>query len=278
MGNFFQVLDKMHGGSGGGLPDFLSTHPNPADRVVTVNKLTDKEQKKYQGKKFSVNRDKYLNQINGVIFGNDPQQGFVENDVFYHPGLRFQFPTPVGWTINNLPTQVQMIAKDEQGIMLFKLEATETESQAASKFVTDNKLKVISQKSVKVHGANAQQVIATANTKQGVLQLMAYFIKKGNNVYSFMGYSTQANFPNYEPAFKTTMSGLKTLTDKSKLNRQPDRIKIRKVTSNTTLESALKSFSIKGDDLQKHALLNGAMDLNTQVKKGMLLKTVAKGK
>ena len=256
----------------------LSTHPNPADRVITVNKLTDKEQKKYQGKKYVVNRDKYLKQIDGIIFGNDPQQGFIENDIFYHPGLRFQFPTPAAWTINNLPSQVQMISKNEQAIMVFKLEAMETELQAASKFITDNKLKVISQKSVKVHGANAQEVIATANTQQGVLQLMAYFIKKGNNVYSFMGYSAQANFPNYELAFKTTMSGLKTLTDKSKINRQPDRIKIRKVATNTTLENALKSFGSSGDDLQKHALLNGALALNTQVKKGMLLKTISKGK
>ncbi len=278
MGNFFNVLDKMHGGSGGGLPDFLSTHPNPEDRVVTVNKLTDKEQKKLTNKNFVVNRDKYLRQIDGIIFGNDPQQGFIENDVFYHPGLRFQFPTPTGWTINNLPSQVQMNAKDEQAVMVFKLEATETESQAASKFVTDNKLKIISQKSVKVNGSNAQEVIATAHTKQGVLQLMAYFIKKGNNVYSFMGYSEQANYPNYELSFKTTMSGLKTLSDKSKLNRHPDRIKVRKVASNTSLEDALKSFGITGEDLQKHALLNGAMALTDKVNAGMLLKTIEKGK
>jgi len=278
MAGFFNVLNALSGGTGGGLPDFLSTHPNPADRVVTVNKLADKEQNKYKGKTYVANRDKYLNQINGIIFGNDPQQGFVENNVFYHPGLKFQFPTPADWTVNNLPSQVQMVTKDEQAIMVFKLETSDSETQAASKFVSDNKLTVVSQKSVTVHGARAQEVIATANTQQGVLQLMAYFIKKGSNVYSFMGYSAQASYASYANTFKTTMSGLKTLTDRSKLNRQPDRIRVRKVASGTTLENALKSFGISGDNLQKHALINGAMALNTQVKKGMLLKTIEDGK
>jgi len=278
MADFFHVLDELSGGNNGGLPDFLSTHPNPADRVTTVEKLADKEQKKYPGKKFVINRDQYLNHIDGIVYGNDPRQGFVENDVFYHPELKFQFPTPNGWTVNNLPSQVQMIAKNEKAIMVFKLEAVNSEGQAASKFINDNKLTVISQQTIKVHGASAQKVVASANTNQGVLQLMAYFIKKDGNVYSFIGYSIQAEYPNYEAAFTKTMSGLNTLTDRSKLNRQPDRIRVRKVTSNTTMENAFKSFGISADDLKQHALLNGALPLNTQVKAGMLLKTVVKGK
>lgn len=277
MADFFHVLDELSGGNNGGLPDFLSTHPNPADRVVTVNKLTDKEEKKYPGQKFVINRDIYLNHINGIVFGNDPRQGFVENDVFYHPELRFEFPTPKEWKINNLPTQVQMISKDEQAVMVFKMEPVEDEKQAASDFITKNKLTVASQKALKVHGADAQEVIATVNTNQGILQLMAYFIQKGKNVYSFIGYSTQANFANYDLTFKTTMTGLKTLTDKNKINRQPDRIRVKKVASATTLENALKSFGISGDDLKKHALLNGAMKLTDKVNAGMLLKTIEKG-
>ena len=73
------------------------------------------------------------------------------------------------------------------------------------------------------------------------------------------------------------MTGLKTLQDKSKLNRKPDRIKVQKVASATTLENALKSFGITGEDLQKHALLNGAKPLNENVAAGTLLKTVVKG-
>jgi len=39
-----------------------------------------------------VNRDSYLRKIDGLIIGEDPKQGFVENNAFYHPVLKIQFP------------------------------------------------------------------------------------------------------------------------------------------------------------------------------------------
>ncbi len=278
MANFFKVLDNMRGDTGNSLPDFLSTHPNPVDRVKKVGKQTEKWQKKLTGKKFVVNRDRYLDQINGLIFGPDPRQGFEEGNVFYHPGLKFEFPTPKGWKVNNLPSQVQMVAADEQGVMVFKLEAATDHKQAATTFITNSKLKVLSRKSVKVNGANAEEVIGTLQTQQGVLKLMAYFIRKGKNVYSFMGYSAEQAFVTYQSAFSSTMKGFKTLTDRNKINRKPDRLAIKKVKRNSTLKAALKSFGIKDEDLEQHALLNGAMALSDQVKANTKLKIIVKGK
>ncbi len=278
MANFFNVLNKMHGSSGNSLPSFLSTHPNPADRVVKVGKQTDKWQKKLTGKNFVVNRNNYLNQINGMVFGPDPRQGFVEGNVFYHPELRFQFPTPAGWKINNLPSQVQMISADEQGVMVFKLEPTDNQKKAATTFITNIKLTVESQKSVKVYGASAEEVIGTVKTQNGVIKLIAYFIHKGNNVYSFLGYSSAQGFASYLSAFKTTMTGFKTLTDRNKINRKPDRIRIRKVTRKSTLKKALQSFNVKDEDLDQHALLNGARVLSEIIAANTLIKVVEKAK
>ena len=43
-----------------------------------------------------------------ITYGEDPRQGFVENNTFYHPDLKFQFPFPKGWTLVNSPMQVQI--------------------------------------------------------------------------------------------------------------------------------------------------------------------------
>jgi len=251
MSNFFNVLNKMSGGDGKSLPSFLSTHPNPADRVVKVKKQTAKWQKKVPETNFVVNRDAYLNKINGIIFGPDPQQGFVENDRFYHPGLKFQFPTPNGWAVNNLPSQVQMVAADEQGVMVFKLVPLETEVAAATKFAIESGLVVASRKSVKVNGNNAEVLVGTVTTEQGALKLMVYFIKMGNNVYSIMGYSAAAGFANYESSFLATMKGFAKLTDQSKINRKPDRIRIKKVTSDMSFANALKSIGVAEDEMEQ---------------------------
>lgn len=278
MANFFKVLDKMNSQSGQSLPDFLSTHPNPADRVQDVGKLADSWQKKIGKSSYMVNRDAYLKEIDGIVYGDNPRQGFTENDVFYHPELKFQFPTPAGWTINNLPTQVQMFPADQKAVMVFKLEATQDNKEAAAAFITNNKLTVESQKSISVHNAPAEAVVATATTESGVLKLMAYFIKKDGNVYSFLGYSAQADFANYQNQFTATMSGLNTLTDRTKLNRQPDRLRIKQVSRSATLRDALKGFGVPDTKLEEYALLNNGMNLSDNVQAGSKIKVVEAGK
>jgi predicted Zn-dependent protease len=106
---------------------------------------------------------------------------------------------------------------------------------------------------------------------------MAYFIKKDGNVYSFLGYATSADFPTYENLFSATMTGMKTLTDRNKLNRKPDRIRIKTVAKSSSLRDALKNLKVTDDALEDHALLNGDIDLNKNVKRGLKLKIIEKG-
>lgn len=277
MASFFAVLDKMHSTGTNSLPDFLSTHPNPGERVVDVRKLTQKEQNKYPGKNFIINRDAFLKNIDGLIFGADPEQGFVEGNIFYHPGLKFQFPTPDGWTVNNLPSQVQMYPEDQKAVLVFKLEQSKDQVQAAANFLTDNKLTRISQQSLKINGAETEEVIASVTTENGVIYIMAHFIKLNENVYSLIGSTIQADFETYKPTFNLTMGGFKSLTDNSKLNRKPDRISVKKVNSGSSLRNVLISFGVKEDDLDSHALLNGAADLNDTIATGTYIKIITKG-
>lgn len=277
MANFFTVLDKMHGGSGNGLPSFLSTHPNPADRVVKVGKETEKWQKKVSTKNFVVNRDGYLKMIDGIIFGPDPRQGFSENNVFYHPELRFQFPTPKDWVVNNLPSQVQVISADKKAVLIFKLAEGSDLNQATNKFLTENKMIVESRTSKKVNGAQSELAIGTVNTQQGAVKLMLHMIKRDGRVYTFIGYSDPQGFATYQTVLSSISHGFKGLNDKSKINRKPDRIKVRSVARNMSLRNAFKSFGIADDKLEEHALLNGAMGLDSQVKAKMLLKTIVRG-
>ena len=278
MSNFFNVLDKMHSTGTNSLPDFLSTHPNPGERVFTVKKLTDKEQKKYPAKSFEIKHKEYLRQIDGLIFGPDPQQGFAEGNVFYHPVLKFQFPTPSGWTINNLPTQVQLIPADQEGALIFKLEEAETHTQAASTFISGTKMTVTSRNSLQVNGLNTEEIIGHINSQNGQIHLIASFIKKNNNVYSFVGYASLEKFKGYQSLFQNTIRGFKELADKKMLNRKPDRIRIKNVPKNMTLKQALQSFGVAGEELEQHALLNGARELNENIKANSLLKIVEKGK
>jgi predicted Zn-dependent protease len=74
MALFFKTLERQSAGTEAAeLPEFLSTHPNPADRYVTVNQLADDWRKKLNLTNPLVNRNIYLRKIEGLIYGEDPR-------------------------------------------------------------------------------------------------------------------------------------------------------------------------------------------------------------
>ncbi len=122
MAGFFETLQRKSAETGSQeLPNFLSTHPNPGDRNKTVNKLASEWQQKNNLQNPKVNRDTYLKRIEGLIYGEDPNQGFVENSVFYHPVLKLQFPIPNDWAFVNSPQSFQMAPKGGKAMMMLTL-------------------------------------------------------------------------------------------------------------------------------------------------------------
>src|SRR4030043_2325251 len=122
MADFFQELNKMSmAESEGGVPTSLSTHPDPGDRYNTVKQDSTEWQDSLKLPSFKVNGDNYLTLIDGIIYGEDPRQGYAEGNVFYHPTLKFKFSFPAGWKLENTPAQVNITPSDGKALMLFTL-------------------------------------------------------------------------------------------------------------------------------------------------------------
>lgn len=281
MADFFHVLERMSMGSEqAGVPTFMSTHPNPEDRFNTVHRISDEWQAKYPGKEFIVDSNDYLSMIDGIVYGEDPRQGFVEGNTFYHPELKFRFAFPTGWTLVNAPTQVQIAAPDKKAGIIFTLSKETTPAAASQKAISDLKLSIIESKEVKVNGNNAVEVISqqTSQTQSGqeqVIKLCSYFIEKGGKVYTFHGIASDTDFSKYLPAFESTMKDFSTLTDASKLNVKPDRIRIKTVQKTSTLTDAFAYFNVPKEQYKELALLNN-MELSQQLTRGKLIKVIAK--
>ena len=154
MAGFFNTLKRMRDKSGQQVPTFLSTHPDPGDRNKRVHAYADKYQAKPGVNKsdLKVNRDQYLRMIDGLIYGEDPRQGYVENGYFYHPEMAFQFPIPNGWQTANSPQQVQMAPKDGKAAIILTIPQGSTPEEAANNFISQSQIQVLSQKKTTVNG------------------------------------------------------------------------------------------------------------------------------
>jgi predicted Zn-dependent protease len=277
MAIFFETLERMNPGSDrSGLPGWFSTHPNPVDRVKAVRARAAEWQRKLGVRDLKVNQESYLREIDGLIFGDDPRQGYVADHTFYHPGLHFQFPVPDKWKLKNTPSQVQMAQEGQEAMILFSAVAGSSPQEAARTFVSKTGATVTRSEAIQVNGLPSQRVISEIRSQRGIYRLMSYFIGKEKNAYVFHGLTTSARFQNYRTLFENTMNQFKELSDPKRIDVKPDRIRVRSTKASDTLENELRSLGVPGERLNEMAILNGG-DLNKRVPANTLLKLVEKG-
>ena len=276
MANFFKTLNNMRAGTEGEtLPTFLSTHPDPADRYQKVNAMADAIQRDIDATKLQVNRDQYLRMIDGLIYGEDPKQGYVENGRFYHPTMRFQFPIPQGWQTINTPSQVQMAPKDGKAAMILTLTEAANLQAAAQQTAEQYSLTVVEQKNLTLNGMNVLAMVSDQVDQQSgqSIRILSYFISYSNSIFTFHGLTDKESFDKYVSSFNQTMRNFARLTDQSKINKKPDRISVRTVNRAGTLQSILQGYRVPSEKMREHGLING-MDLNAQVPAGSLIKVI----
>jgi predicted Zn-dependent protease len=283
MAGFFNTLERQSSGSESAeLPDFLSTHPNPGDRNIAVRKLSDEWKKKLNLLDPKVSRESYLKKIEGLIYGEDPKQGFLENDVFYHPVLKFQLNTPKGWNYQNKPQELEFAPKDGKAILMMTLIPGKSLEEAASNVVEKNNLQVLESNQITVNGLNALSILADVKVEQKkqqqqapTVRTLSYLIQYNDNIYHILGASSVTDFNSYSENFLQTMKNFKELKDASKLNKQPERIRIKPVKQSGTLKQALNSYNMPEKKQEEISLLNGML-LTDKVLAGSLIKILGK--
>jgi predicted Zn-dependent protease len=276
MANLFVSLERLNPGEAqSGLPGWFSTHPNPPDRIAAIKRDTLEWRSKIQQNQFAVNRNQYLKQLDRIVFGEDPRQGYVESNIFFHPQLRFQFPVPAGWKVNNTASQVQMFNQEQNAIILFSIAPEKSPSAAADAFVNESKAAVIKRERTKVNGMEAHRIISDVTTEQGIIRVMSYFIQKNQTVYVFLGYAEQARFDGYFSVFDQTMSRFKKLTDSNKINVKPDRLALKRTATQESLRQVLRKFGEPEDQWEALAILNG-MKLDDIVPNNTIIKVIVK--
>ena len=240
---FFSALERISEQSGQSIPSWQSSHPDPSERAKRIPELAQQwEQKGYE--QDIENTDEYMSVIDGIVYGQNPREGFTEDGNFYHPELKFQFDYPDTWEIVNQPTLVAAVNQNQDAISLMQIDS-EAGSPKASvmSYVAQDGFTVQSQQSVQQNGLSGYEATAIATTEDGTnYKFLVYGVAYDGNIYRFTNYSLAQKFEDYRPFFEETSYSFSELTDKDKLNREPVRLQTKKVDQS-------RSLSIFVDDL-----------------------------
>ena len=266
---FFISLQRLGENSGQSVPNFLSTHPNPGERAQTIPQLAESDPR-YQGTE--VRAAQYLSQIEGIVVGEDPRQGFTEGSAFYHPELRFQFDYPRGWQTQNSPQAFIMGEPNGRAVIQLTLAQGTSAEGAARAFAGQQGVQAQNATALSIGGNPAYRVEGTAAQQNGTLGFSATFIEYGGNIYQILGITAQQSLNQYLREFRSTADSFERLTESRYLNRQPSRLEVTTLRSPTSIQSLLRGRTLPSGLTEEEVAIMNQVQLGETLRAGQQVK------
>ena len=275
MPNVFVTLGRLSEASGAGkLPEWMSTHPDPGNRVEHIEKMLDTVS--LDQRKLIVDREDYLRRIQGMTFGEDPRQGYFEGNVFYHPQMRFQMQFPSDWKTQNLPQAVVAVSPNQDAIIQLGLAGQTPPDQAARQFLSQQGVQAGNTSTSSINGLPAASSYFQAQTEQGTIQGIVSFISYGGKTFGLMGYTPAGKLGAYDQVFQSTIRSFDQLRDRSKIEVSPAKVELVKLNQSMTLEQFNSRYP-STISLQELAIINDLEDPGASLQAGTLVKRIVGG-
>jgi predicted Zn-dependent protease len=234
MEDVFAALGRTEQAEGSSpLPTWESTHPGTAERIQTAHARA--ETIPASAGTLNVGESEYATKIDGIIYGENPREGFFRNATFLHPDLKFQLQFPQNWKTQNTTQAVFAGSPQQDAVMQLTL-AAGSPAEAARRFASQQGITVLqSAANQNIHGNNAALLEFEGAADQGTVRGIVGFIAYGGATYQILGYSTAQQFSAYHRLFESVIASFNTLTDPSALNVQPNRLDTIKLDRAMTL-------------------------------------------
>jgi predicted Zn-dependent protease len=270
MAEMFRTLQRLGGGSNEGrVPEWLSTHPDPGNRV---EKTLQRAAATSLPAGLKVERDAFLQRTEGLIFGENPREGFFRQQQFLHPELRFQLDFPSGWQTQNQPSAVASISPQQDALVVLALAGTSSPNQALSEFFGQQGITNQGTSSGSINGMPAATGTFTANTQDGVLAGNVAFVSLDNRTFRLLAYTPQQRYSAYRGVFTQSLGSFRRLTDPAALAVQPVRVRLVRLPRAMTMTEFHQAYP-SPIPLAQVALING-VEPTTTLPAGTLVKRV----
>lgn len=271
-GKFFTSLKRISEKAGHNIPSHLSSHPDPGEREENIPRMAAEwEAEGYE--MTLVNRDEFLNMLDGMMYGDNPREGFVDGNTFYHPDLEFQFDVPSGFQVMNQTSAVVLFNESQDAIVQFTIDSQNESPQASvNAFTSQDGISIESEGAVSVNGLDGFSANVSVTTEDGTpLSIMISAVSYQGNIYRFLSYTGANQFTTYESAFTQVYSSFDGVADPAILNIQPLTIKLERVRQSGVFSELIPSNLPMGIEPLDVAILN-QVEMDDQISRGTVLK------
>jgi predicted Zn-dependent protease len=274
--DFLQTLSRIDQLSERGVPNWLSTHPEPGARVVDAQPIVAK----FAGPSaVERGRDRYLQHIDGVVVGDNPEDGIVRGAHFLHPALRFALEFPEGWEITNTDEQVAAQEPGQKRFMLLQevdRPTGRTLDEIATRSMSGAGLKRVNGQPTTLNGVDAFVGIYQGQLSGvGRVMMRAAHIQQGRQVYLLAGFAPEAEFATVDREIEASIRSYRRLSQQEADGIRPNRLDFYTVRAGDTWQSiaARGGALVRASQL---AIMNNHA-VNAQPEPGLRIKIVVAG-
>jgi predicted Zn-dependent protease len=261
-------LKATAGGTDPRMLDFLSSHPATPDRVK--NALSNARQFSGPGGG-ERDRAEYLGNLDGIVYGEDPSEGFARGRHFLHPKLGFTFVAPPGFSLDN--TAQAVLGLKEGGDEALRLDVVSVPAeQSLPNYLKSGWMENVDSASVEEFSVNGFST-ATATAGGGNWSFRIFAVRFGSDVYRFI-FAAKARTPQVDRQFRESIMSFRRMTLKESQQVKPMRLKIVAVGANDTVEKLAHRMATSDHSLDRFRVLNG-LGPHDRLKPGEKVKIVA---
>ncbi|MBO6639659.1 MAG: M48 family metalloprotease [Roseitalea sp.] len=231
--------------------DFLSTHPSTPQRVSLALGHARKFGVRGAGDR---DRQAYLAGIDGMLFGDSPDEGYVRGRTYAHAELGIVFEFPAGFDIENRPEAVLAArASDGAGIRFDGVEVPRR--QSLTDYLSSGWVEGLDPSSVRAVTINGLDG-ATARARVGRWDFDVTVVRGAGQVYRIL-VAVPVGSGALDALAQNSRTGFRTLSAAEKASLKPLRIRIVRAGNGDTVESLSRAMLGTTDKPGFFRVLNG---------------------
>ena len=265
-------LDARLAGRNASVPEWASTHPDPASRVQSAISKAGAA-----GTGGLTNRDTFLTRIDGLRYGDDPAQGLIEGNRFIHPQMMLTFSAPQGYYMVNSTRAVSIQGQGGQAQMTTAAYNGNLETYVRSAFAAlggqNSTLAPQQLQRTTVNGLPA--VYGTARVANGNSQVdvvvYAYEFAR-DRAYHFAVIAPAGSSATFNPMFQS----MRRITQAEASAVVPKRLQVVTVARGDTVASLARRMAYDSAQEERFRVLNALASGDT-LTPGQKVKLVVRG-
>jgi predicted Zn-dependent protease len=229
----FEMLARASGAEDGDrIPGFLSTHPDPLQRRDRILSRIDAGE--VSGDR--VEGEAYLRRIEGMVFGQNPREGFFRDQEFLHPDMAFRVNFPQGWRTVNQRNAVQGLSAEGDAALVLSLSDAGSPRAGLDEFLSSQGVSGSNVRSENRNGLQVARAEFIAQSEGGELQGAVMFIAHAGLNFRIVGYAPRDRWNARRAAVVSSIESFRELTDPAVLGVQPDLVSLVRTDVSMTLE------------------------------------------